>query len=120
MFLLLVFLSAAAGVALILPVVLRLYRLPKFPRDRVDAFLEQARGGPIAHRGGIPENTLRAFRLSKTNGAIGVEVDLHLSKDGHPVLIHDDTVERTSNGRGRVEELTLEQLRKLDFGIKFG
>lgn len=103
-----------------LRLLLRFYRLPKFPRDRVDAFLKRARRGPIAHRGGIPENTLRAFHLSKTGGAIGVEVDLQFSKDGHPVLIHDSTVERTSNGRGRVQELTLEELRELDFGVKFG
>ena len=118
MSLLLLVLSAAAGGALVL--LFRLYQLPKHPRSRVDAFLEKTRRSPIAHRGGIPENTLSAFRLSKTNGASGVEVDLSFSKDGYPVLLHDDTVERTSNGQGRVEELTLEQLRELDFGSKFG
>ena len=120
MFPLFVFLTTAFGAGLVLRLLLRFYRLPKFPRDRVDAFLKRARSGPIAHRGGIPENTLRAFHLSKTDGAIGVEVDLQFSKDGHPVLIHDSTVERTSNGQGRVQELTLEQLRELDFGVKFG
>lgn len=120
MFPLFVFLTTAFGAGLVLQLLLRFYRLPKFPRDRVDAFLKRARSGPIAHRGGIPENTLRAFHLSKTDGAIGVEVDLQFSKDGHPVLIHDSTVERTSNGQGRVQELTLEQLRELDFGVKFG
>ena len=101
-------------------VFLRLYRLPKFPKSRVDAFLEKAWRGPIAHRGGVPENTLRAFRLSKSEGGSGIEVDLTFSKDGHPVLLHDDTVDRTSNGSGRVEDLTLNQLRDLDFGSKFG
>ena len=114
-------LSAFAGAALAVPLVLlRLYRLPKLPRDRIDAFLEKARRGPVAHRGGIPENTLRAFRISKSDGAVGVEVDLTFTRDGHPVLLHDDTVDRTSNGSGRVEDLTLEHLKTLDFGIKFG
>ena len=101
--------------------VLRLYRLPKFPKTRVDAFLEKACRGPVAHRGGVPENTLRAFRLSKSQGASGIEVDLTFSKDGHPVLLHDATVDRTaSNGSGQVAELTLQQLKQLDVGSKFG
>ena len=112
-------LSAAAGGALAVPLVLlRLYQHPKFPRGRLDAFLDKARRGPITHRGGIPENTLSAFRLSKSDGASGIEVDLTFTKDGHPVLLHDDTVDRTSNGHGRVKDLTLEELRELDFGYK--
>jgi glycerophosphoinositol glycerophosphodiesterase len=117
----LLLLAAAGGGALLIPLLLlRFYQLPKIPQGRVDAFLEKARRGPIAHRGGIPENTLSAFRLSKTGGASGIEVDLVFSKDSHPVLLHDDTVDRTSNGHGRVDELTFEQLRVLDFGGKFG
>lgn len=115
------YLSAAVGGALAVPlVILHLFRLAKFPRGRVGAYLEKLRRGPVVHRGGVPENTLRAFRLAKSGGASAVEVDLTLTKDGHPVLLHDDTVERTSDGRGRVQDLTLAQLKRLDFGAKFG
>ena len=75
---------------------------------------------PIAHRGGKPENTLAAFRRSKDEGACAIEVDLEFTKDGHPVLLHDSTVDRTSNGKGAVSELTFEEVKKLDFGIKQG
>lgn len=110
--------SAVAGVALAVPLVLlRLCQLPKPPKSQVDAFLQKTRRGPIAHRGGTPENTLEAFRFSKQYGAAGVEVDLTFTKDGHPVLLHDDTVDRTSNGSGRVEDLTLEHLKTLEFGM---
>ena len=113
--------AATAGLLLALPLILiRLCRLPRFPKTRVDAFLEKARRGPLAHRGGLPENTLAAFRKAKSEGASGIEVDLTFSKDGQPVLLHDGTVDRTSNGTGRVKDLTLEQLRQLDFGGKFG
>jgi glycerophosphoryl diester phosphodiesterase len=73
----------------------------------------------IAHRGAsaaAPENTLAAFRLAKTQGAHGIEFDVQLSADGIPVVIHDDTVDRTTNGRGRVTDLTLAQLQSLDAG----
>ena len=120
-FLVLLYMSAAAGGALTIPlVILHLLKLPKFPTGRLDALLERARRGPVVHRGGAPENTLRALRLAKSRGASGVEVDLAFTKDGHPVFLHDHTVDRTSNGRGRVDHLTLEQLRELDFGAKFG
>ncbi|KAL5463252.1 hypothetical protein EMCRGX_G032132 [Ephydatia muelleri] len=76
--------------------------------------------GPIAHRGGTPENTLTAIRNSKASGASGIEVDLAFTKDGYPVILHDDTVDRTSNGKGNISDMTLEEARKLDFGIVFG
>ena len=108
------------GAATFLFVLFHTFKLPRFPPDVVKAFLEKSRRGPIAHRGGKPENTLAAFRHSKEHGASGVEMDLQLTKDGHPVLIHDSTVERTSNGRGIVQEMTFEEIRRLDFGIKSG
>ena len=74
----------------------------------------------IAHRGGQPENTLAAIRRSKEEGASGVEVDLKFTRDGHAVLLHDRDVARTSNGRGAIDELSLEEARKLDFGSKYG
>lgn len=73
----------------------------------------------IGHRGAsaaAPENTLAAFRLAQTQGAHGIEFDVQLSADGVPVVIHDDTVDRTTNGRGRVTDLTLAQLQTLDAG----
>jgi len=68
----------------------------------------------IAHRGdsaNAPENTMAAFRLALEKGADGIELDVMLSADGVPVVIHDSTVDRTTNGSGRVRELTLDQLR---------
>ena len=110
------------GLALLvlLKVILHTFKLPRVPPKVVKAFIEKTRCGPIAHRGGKPENTLAAFRASKANGASGVEIDLRFTKDGHAVLIHDDTVDRTSNGSGYVHMMTLEEIRKLDFGIKCG
>lgn len=77
----------------------------------------------VAHRGAsglAPENTLPAFRLAIAQGAPAVECDVHLSADGVPVVIHDATLDRTTNGTGKVAELPHEQLRKLDAGIRFG
>ena len=73
----------------------------------------------IAHRGAsgyAPENTLEAFRLAMDMGADGFELDVHMSRDGQLVVIHDDTVDRTTNGTGLVKELTLAQIQALDAG----
>jgi glycerophosphoryl diester phosphodiesterase len=70
----------------------------------------------IGHRGAsadAPENTLTAFDLALAQGADGVEFDVQLCADGEPVIMHDDTVDRTCNGRGRVADLTLDELRRL-------
>jgi glycerophosphoryl diester phosphodiesterase len=79
----------------------------------------------FGHRGAsasAPENTLAAFQLALDQGADGVELDVTLSADGVPVVIHDDTVDRTTNGTGRVAALTLAQLKQLRAGYpaKFG
>jgi len=77
----------------------------------------------IAHRGAnayAPENTLPAFEKALALGAHGVECDILLTADGHAVLSHDDTVDRCSDGTGRVDEMTLAQLRERDFGAWFG
>ena len=115
------YLSLAGG-ALVLAPFLLLYslRLPKVPKHRVTRLLERLSSGPIAHRGGLPENTLAAIVRAKEDGASAVEVDLEVTKDGHGVLLHDSTVDRTSNGSGWVGDLTLEELKKLDFGSKLG
>ena len=76
----------------------------------------------IAHRGAsgtFPENTVSAFRAAIDAGADMCELDVQLSRDGAIVVIHDDTVERTTDGKGEVAELTLEELRRLDAGAKF-
>ena len=69
------------------------------------------------HRGAsgyAPENTLEAFRLSMEMGADGFELDVHLSRDGELMVIHDPSVNRTTNGTGLVRDLTLAQLKELD------
>jgi len=73
----------------------------------------------IGHRGcgvGPIENTLRALREGLAAGADGVEFDVHASRDGEIVVIHDFTLERTTNGKGSVAQLTLAQLQRLDAG----
>ena len=73
----------------------------------------------IAHRGGSglgPENTLAAFRRSLMAGADVLEMDLRTTADGHLVVLHDATVDRTTDGRGAVNEMTLAELKKLDAG----
>ncbi|MGA6974452.1 MAG: glycerophosphodiester phosphodiesterase family protein [Candidatus Binatus sp.] len=76
----------------------------------------------IAHRGAsgtFPENTLSAFRAAINAGADMCELDVQLSRDGAVVVIHDETVERTTDGSGEVAELTLAELKRLDAGAKF-
>ncbi|MCS7313960.1 MAG: glycerophosphodiester phosphodiesterase family protein [Bryobacterales bacterium] len=77
----------------------------------------------VAHRGAsryAPENTLAAFRKAIELGADLIEFDVRETKDGHLVIMHDDTVDRTTDGEGRVSDLTLEQIKKLDAGSWFG
>lgn len=76
----------------------------------------------IAHRGAsraAPENTLAAFDLALAQGAEGVELDVHLSADGVPVVIHDFALDRTTDGSGAVGDHTVTQLRRLDAGAWF-
>jgi glycerophosphoryl diester phosphodiesterase len=76
----------------------------------------------IAHRGAsglAPENTLAAFKLALTMGADGIELDIHLSADGYPVVIHDTRITRTTNGMGRVQNFTVAELQKFDAGSWF-
>ncbi len=73
----------------------------------------------IGHRGAksiAPENTLESIHAAKRCGADFVEVDVRLSKDGFLVVIHDEAVDRTTDGSGRVEEMTLEDIKRLDAG----
>jgi glycerophosphoryl diester phosphodiesterase len=73
----------------------------------------------IAHRGAsadAPENTIAAFELALQQGADGIELDVHLSDDDHPVVIHDFTLERTTDGSGPVRASTVRELKRLDAG----
>lgn len=76
----------------------------------------------IAHRGNsmhAPEDTLESLRQGMALGADGLEFDVRLSADGVPVLMHDPTLERTTDGTGRVAARTLKALRTLDAGYRF-
>lgn len=76
----------------------------------------------FAHRGAsahAPENTLAAFNLALEQGADGIELDVKLSADGHVVVIHDPTVDRTTGANGRVKDLKLDELRAMGAGSFF-
>ncbi len=77
----------------------------------------------VAHRGdpaGAPENTLPAFESALRAGVDVLELDLQLSADGEAVIIHDETVDRTTNGTGAIAELSLAELQALDAGSWYG
>ncbi len=117
-------LIAAAVVLGILVVVWGIARIlsePASEKPFFDAFPVD-RPSVIAHRGGAdlwPENTLSAFRAARNLGVDGIELDVHASADGIPVVVHDSTVDRTTDGSGAVSEMTVEQLRQLDAGYTF-
>jgi glycerophosphoryl diester phosphodiesterase len=78
----------------------------------------------IAHRGAsgkghAPENTLSAFRKAMEIGVDAVECDVHCTKDGHVVIIHDNNLKRTTNMDGIITEMTLSEVKKADAGIWF-
>lgn len=76
----------------------------------------------LAHRGDLahaPENTLPSFMQAIQKGADGVELDAKLTADGHVIVIHDESVDRTTDGKGKVASFTLDAIRKLDAGAWF-
>ena len=76
----------------------------------------------IAHRGAskyAPENTLPAFQLAYELKADGIEIDVHLTKDRIPVIIHDEHTQRTTNGQGYVRDYTFREIKELDAGSWF-
>jgi glycerophosphoryl diester phosphodiesterase len=76
----------------------------------------------FAHRGYSamnPENTMKAFQEAEKAGADGLELDVQMTKDGELVVIHDEKVDRTTDGTGYVKDLTYQEIRKLDAGHKF-
>lgn len=79
---------------------------------------DQQRPFVWAHRGAsgyCPENTLPAFQKAFEMGADGIELDVQMTKDGGLVVCHDETIDRTSNGSGRIKDKTLAELKALDF-----
>src|SRR5689334_9975223 len=76
----------------------------------------------IGHRGAAgvaPENTVAAFEWAVADRADIVELDVHASRDGQIVVIHDETVDRTTDGVGAVKDLSLAELKRLDAGYRF-
>ncbi|HET6745400.1 MAG TPA: glycerophosphodiester phosphodiesterase family protein [Candidatus Limnocylindria bacterium] len=76
----------------------------------------------VAHRGAsvqAPENTMEAFRLGVEAGADAIELDVHLSQDGQLAVIHDDTVDRTTDGVGAVQGFSMDGLQRFDAGARF-
>lgn len=76
----------------------------------------------FAHRGAsgeAPENTMLAFQRAADLGIAYIELDVHLTRDGHVVVFHDDTLERTTNGHGQVKDHTLAEFQQLDAGYHF-
>ncbi|KAM4531707.1 glycerophosphodiester phosphodiesterase 1-like isoform 2-T2 [Odontesthes bonariensis] len=113
--------AGASLVTVLLYVFMVMFQFPPVPVDlalRVLRARAPSGGVPVvAHRGGshdAPENTLAAIREASRNGAAGVELDLTFTVDGIPVLMHDDTVDRTTNGSGPISKLPFAQLRRLD------
>ncbi|XP_064009935.1 glycerophosphodiester phosphodiesterase 1 [Pogoniulus pusillus] len=102
--------------------VLHLFSLePAAPQSAQRVLRPRGAAARIAHRGGAhdaPENTLAAIRQAAENGATGVELDVEFTADGVPILMHDDTVERTTDGSGRLRDLTFEDIRKLNAAAK--
>ena len=80
--------------------------------------MDQEKTKVWAHRGAsgyAPENTLDAFQKAVEMGADGIELDVQMTKDGELVVIHDETIDRVSNGKGWVKDYTYEELKKFNF-----
>ncbi|MDH7569578.1 MAG: glycerophosphodiester phosphodiesterase family protein, partial [Armatimonadota bacterium] len=91
--------------------------------ENLRAALARRRPVIVAHRGAsgaAPENTLAAFRRALELGVPMLELDVHRSADGTIVVLHDATVDRTTDGSGAVAQMTLNEIRRLDAGVKKG
>jgi len=102
------------------------YKYFKFPKQDVQVLRKMLFKGnePIVlgHRAGqfeAPENTGIAIKIASRNGATAVEIDLEFSKDGVPVIFHDDDVDRVTDGKGKVSDFLFKDLRKLNAAAKF-
>lgn len=95
---------------------------PNYPKVHPKFYNQKYPVAVIAHRGyddRAPENTLTSFRKAYEIGASMIELDVHLTKDGEVVVMHDTTLDRTTTGSGEVKNKTLDELKQLDAGIKF-
>jgi glycerophosphoryl diester phosphodiesterase len=108
---------------LLAPLALLLIGWGAFAYDPIPTDAMNPKPAIIAHRGAsgsAPENTLSAFKKALEIGVDYVELDIHLSKDGEIMVIHDPTLERTTNGTGAVQDKTLAELQQLDAGSWYG
>lgn len=98
-----------------------LFMIP-IPKRSKHPMMQESHLLVMAHRGGAdlaPENTMEAFHQAAQLGVDVIELDVHLTKDGHLVVIHDDTIDRTTDGTGRVNDLTLAEIQSYDAGYHF-
>ena len=110
-------------ILIIAAVWLAIFLWPVEGREKKPFFTQETRDMlAIAHRGGAniaPEETLTAFQKSANLGVDVLEFDVHMTSDNVPVVIHDATVDRTTNGEGNVNEMTLNEIKQLDAGYHF-
>jgi glycerophosphoryl diester phosphodiesterase len=95
---------------------------PNYPKVHPKFYNQKYPVAVIAHRGfddRAPENTMVSFRKAYEVGASMIELDVHLTKDGEVVIMHDITIDRTTNGNGFVKDKTLDELKQLDAGSKY-
>ncbi len=107
------------GILLILWIIIYFFPVKSLEKQ---AFFVNDRPLVIAHGGGqglAPTSTLEAFKNSYELGVDVIEFDVHMTKDGYLAAIHDPTVDRTTNGTGKVNEMTLEEVQALDAGVNF-
>ncbi len=107
---------------LVIVVFFAIYRLITIKPRPYKTYLQGNKPLVMAHQGGAdlaPSNTMVAFRNAVRLGADILELDVHTTSDGVVVVIHDATIERTTNGSGRVHDLTYAQLQAFDAGYKF-
>ncbi|MBV9454330.1 MAG: glycerophosphodiester phosphodiesterase [Rubrobacter sp.] len=100
----------------------RVFAVDAFRMKRMARSLDTDWPVNFAHRGAslrAPENTLEAFQLAIARGAGGLELDIHMTSDGHIVVIHDGSVDRTTDGAGLVRDMSLGEIYGLDAGYSF-
>jgi glycerophosphoryl diester phosphodiesterase len=115
----------AKGLKLILPIIiaaLLFVNLLPVSQIKEKPFFKNDRPLVFAHQGGeliAPSNTIAAFSQAADMGVDILDTDLHITKDGYLVAIHDPTVDRTTNGHGKISNMTLAEIQKLDAGYHF-
>ena len=116
-----IFLSLKLIVSALLIILLVINLFP-VKQIKQKSFFNHTRPLVIAHQGGellAPSNTMAAFQNAANIGVDVLETDIHITKDGHLVTIHDASVDRTTNGKGKIEDLTLTEIQDLDAGYHF-